>query len=434
LVKTNKEFVKGVGDVDGGLRHRNDVVVKAGGRSFVVPAAHVMHIAHFGTVSPIPFPVDGVEGLVAAEGRPLCLVDLAKAATGRQGHGALMVVVDSGCGPIGLRVDSAAHTHDGEEDSPPLPESLLPRLRGQRDGEALRPVAPRRSLPITLLAVTIAGKRVAVPAARLDGVAAIDEIMAPPPRAQDIPDAHLFVRLGDDIIAIKATGPDRPAWVLRLSRDGLRSGLGVDGVGDLFRAPVDTIRSVFGPDGRASSWLVDEGGEILPILDPLHLLWPDHCAEHLPGGRAPPLPMLAAAHYAGLDGLYLSCDTIRVAVPLAVVKTVLGRRDGEDQADQTVPVIDMAVLLGLRRQARPGREMIIALPGRGEVTVSADDVRAMTTEKPILWQPIPPMPPPAADVFDGIAADDWGKGWMFRLRGRPALPGADGPEPKGNQT
>ena len=410
------------GDVDGRLRQRNDVVIKAGGTSFAVPGERVIHIAYFGTVSPIPFPLDGVDGLVAFEGRPLCLVDLAQAATGQRGNGALMVVVECGAGPVGLRIDSILYQNGGDE-TPPLPESLLPRLRGQRDGEALSQPVKRIARNITLLGVTMAGCRVAVPAERLDGVTPVDAVVSPPPRAKDRPEDGVLIRLGDEIITVKVMGQGVPAWVLRLSRDGIHSGLGVDDIDNLFQVSSESIRSVTATDGRASSWFINESGDHIPIVDPLHLLWPDYCPEQLPRG----LPKQTdssqtAAYYSGVNGLCLACESIRVVVPLAAIRTVFGRREGaEQETAEDGPVIDMSVLLGLRRHPKPGREIAVTLPGRGEVVVSADDVRAMTTEKPLNWQPIPPMPLPAADVFDGIAAAEGETEWIYRLRCRSGV-------------
>ncbi|PWC52742.1 chemotaxis protein CheW [Azospirillum sp. TSO22-1] len=386
--------------------------LQAGGRRWSVPAADVLCIADPpAALSPIPHAPSPVAGLSGIEGRAFAVLDLAPGSIG----GAL-VVVASGRGGLALRVEAVGR---GAGDAPPLCDLLAdiapwapPPAAGW--APSLRPVqaaAPARRVPFLLVAG--GGVTAALPVERVGRVGVVSAVQ--PLRSGDslvrvdgdLLPAH---RLADALPTVPGEAGD-PRWAVVLRGGSQESALLVDRVVGLEPCEARSIAAVTLPDGRPQRWLNRPDTDPVPVLD-------DGTPPAAPGARSSTEPTRAAADAV----LTVQAGDLRLALPLALVGRILDSAvvPAPRPAARLVPVLDVAVALGRRAEARAGALVLVRTAGGTPLLLSVDRVLALPP--PVSWQPVAPLPPAAALAFDAAGRDE--AGWLFRLRHDPPSPAA----------
>jgi len=390
------------------------LILQAGDRRWAVPVADVLCIADPPVdLAPIPHASAPVAGLAGLAGRAFAVLDLAPGAGGGP-----LVVVASGDGGLALRVEAAGRSVD---DAPPL-SGLLAEVAPwapPADGQApsLRPVqAAGAARRVPFLLVAGGGATAALPVERVGRVGVVSAVQ--PLRGGDAlvrVDGDLLParRLADALPTLPREAGD-PRWAVVLRGGSQDSALLVDRVVGLEPCDPLCIAAVTLPDGRPQRWLNRPDADPVPVLD-------DGAPPAAPDARPPARHAAASADAV----LLVQAGDLRLALPLALVDRILDTAVtlAPRPAAGLVPVLDAAVALGRRAEARTGALVRVRPAGGAPLLLSVDRVLALAP--PVSWQPVAPLPPAAALAVDAAGRDE--AGWLLRLRGDlppfSALPG-----------
>lgn len=400
------------------------VTALAGALKVALPAGRVLGVHDLAPVTPLPGAARPIEGVVACAGMPALQIDLAMALTGTTADGGpagspggVVVAVGAAGGTVALRVTAALGLGAADPTVPtidcdaitaglvPPPPAAAPV--NTPDGSAGRP----RSVP--LLLVERDGRRIGL---RLDGVARVETVEAILPHG-----AGWLIRCESGLFG--AALPERGAasaraWAVLPDQPG--PALVVDRLIGLVRVPWTGLRTVILADRtRALFHRVpgDAWTEVMSLgqalgLPPAQPEWgdPPHCLEREPA---------TTATTGRPTGLLLTTGAGVVALPLAAVTQVLEApvpvMSGRSGMPRRLPVVSLGRLFGNPgAEAAPGSRPLVATAGL-VLAIERVDADRMPDSS---WGLLPPVPPMAAALFDGIRPAADGTRYLFRLRTR----------------
>ncbi len=447
----------------------------AAGRALTLPSDRVHRMSFAAEAAPMPFAPPGCEGVARVDGVLATQLDLSGggassgAASAAPSAARYTLLLRGARGWCHARV-SGVSLIDPQPNQPQDP--ALPRLDRLTEGLTV----DRRRLTLdpeqpddvgtpdgdALLVLRTGPRRIALPARAVERVAPHQGAW---PLRQGDPDERVVV-LGGDLLPgcslaawlvadARGTAPSLTTppgadpeagegWAAVLRVEGRRAAVTFTALDGLVTAPPDRIRDLSHRGHTARHCLDPERGAI-EILDPRGFMTRVE-NSHIPAptdgavdeGRTPRSgggddpPPIPDGGLAALAGPFV-CVFSRGAADRLLTGTGLDRVAAE-RSPGALPVVDLAVLLGLPRpdavRAGAGRLLRLNRPGRRPVALYVDGVAP--TESAPDWEELPSVPPMVETLFSALrlvgpaGGAQWGGAqWLVRdrlLSDRPAGP------------